>query len=157
MRRKAVHLIAAIAESLRFLAVLFLAFDLGALLDPSVSTLLRYAAAPQLLFAAGFFFLWLDPHRYGSYKPLLLTGKAASLACLLPLAASLAGDPAAAATAFGIPRMGIALALLIALADLGSLAVLILTKAVAEAPAAIPASPRGPGQGPEDIERVEGL
>ena len=55
MRRKAVHLMAAIVESLRFLALAFLAFDLG-LLNPSVSSLIRYAAAPQLLFAAGFFF-----------------------------------------------------------------------------------------------------
>ena len=45
---------AAIAESLRFLAIVFLAFDIGGLLGPSVTGIVRYAAAPQLLFAAGF-------------------------------------------------------------------------------------------------------
>jgi hypothetical protein len=153
MRRKAVHLVAAIAESLRFVAVLFLAYDLGALLNPTVSSLIRYAAAPQLLFAAGFFFLWLDPPRYRSYRPLLAIGKAASAACFLPLAAALARDPKAAAIAFGLPFMGMALAFFIAAVDIACLSVLILLRPDAE----FGAGPPAPGQAPGDIERAEGL
>ena len=126
MRHKAVHLLAAIAESLRFLAIVFLAFDVGGLLSTSVASLLRYAAAPQLLFAAGFFFLWLDPTRYGAYRPLLLIGKAACLVCFFPLATALVREPRALATAFGLPYMGIALAFFIAAVDIGSLSALIL-------------------------------
>jgi hypothetical protein len=157
MRRKAVHLLAAIAESLRFLAVAFLAFDVGALLSPSVSGLLRYAAAPQLLFAAGFFFLWLDSQRYGAYRPLLLIGKAACLVCFLPLAFALMRDPGAAALAFGIPAMGLSLAFLIVAVDIATLTVLALVKPAApeERPDAAPR--QSPGQGPDQIERVEGL
>jgi len=147
---------AAIAESLRFLAVVFLAFDLGALLSPSVSSLLRYAAAPQLLFAAGFFFLWLDPRRYGAYRPLLIIGKAASAVCFLPLAAALVRDPNAAAIAFGLPYIGLGLAFLIAVVDIASLSVLVLARGAIEPPLAS-AVKASSGQGPDDIERVEGL
>jgi hypothetical protein len=147
MRRKAVHLMAAIVESLRFIAIAFLAFDLGLLLNPSVSSLLRYAAAPQLLFAAGFFFLWLDPSRYGSYRPLLLIGKVASVACLLPLARSVAIAPGAAS--FGLPFLAIALIFFIGAVDIASISILALAK---------PEQPHSvPGQGVDDIERVEGL
>ncbi|HSV55483.1 MAG TPA: hypothetical protein VLH39_00055 [Magnetospirillaceae bacterium] len=41
--------------------------------------LLQFAASPHLLFAGGFFFLWLDPLRYGAFRPLLAAGKALSL------------------------------------------------------------------------------
>lgn len=154
MRRKAVHLIAAIGESLRFAAVAFLAFSVGALADSSVSNLLRYAAAPQLLFAAGFFFMWLDPDRYFSYKPLLLVGKLAGAVCFLPLAGTILRDPSARGSTFGLPGLGVVLAFLIALADIASLCVLALS---AGAPAGN-AKPTPPGvdQGPDDIERVEG-
>jgi hypothetical protein len=163
MRRKAVHLIAAIAESLRFLSVVFLAFDVGALLNPSVSSLLRYAAAPQLLFAAGFFFLWLDQRRYAAYRPLLLIGKAASLLSFLPLAPALMRDPQASASSFGLPYMGLVFALFMLLVDLGNLAVLVLLRQAADPPAqALGQGPgqgpsQGPGQGPDDIEQVESL
>ncbi len=157
MRRKAVHLFAAIAESVRFLAVLFLAFDLGALLDSSVSSLIRYAAAPQLLFAAGFFFLWLDPARYGSYRPLLSIGKAASVVCFFPLAAALVRDPKAAQAAFGLPYMGLALALLVVAVDIVSLSILIVARRPVASDEASPSGPINPGQGPGDIERVEEL
>jgi hypothetical protein len=160
MRRKAVHLIAAIAESFRFLAVVFLAFDVGALLNPSVSSLLRYAAAPQLLFAAGFFFLWLDPRRYAPYRPLLLIGKAANILCFLPLAMALMRDPQASASAFGLPFMGFVFALYMVFVDLGNLALLILMRPEPEPGAPTPG--QGPsggplGQGPDDIEQVENL
>jgi hypothetical protein len=154
MRRKAVHLIAAIAESLRFIAVVFLAFSVGALMDTSVSGLLRYAAAPQLLFAAGFFFMWLDPARYSSYRPLLAVGKVALVVCFLPLAASLLRDPNAVGATFGIPFLGVYLAFLVAATDIASLCVLAVGGSPSDRKA--PPAPADIGQSPEDIERVEG-
>jgi hypothetical protein len=169
MRSKAVHIVAAIAESLRFFAVVFLAFSVGALLDPSVSSLLRYAAAPQLLFAAGFFFMWLDPARYSPYRPLLIIGKAASAICFLPLAAALVGSEAAKGATFGLPRLGLELAFFLAAVDVMSLCVLVLGHPVSDGvrpasgegrpgQAGSGAFPSGApvGQSPEDIERVEG-
>jgi hypothetical protein len=155
MRRKAVHLFAAIAESLRFLAIAFLAYSVGALFDSSVSSLLRYAAAPQLLFAAGFFFLWLDPERYATYRPLLMVGKAASALCFLPLAGSIVQDPAAIGVSLGVRGLGLGLALFIALVDLASLLVLGLVKAQNTLDRAAGQGPAMPGQGPDDIESVE--
>lgn len=158
MRRKAVHLFAAIAESLRFFAIAFLAFSVGALFDPSVSSLLRYAAAPQILFAVGFFFLWLDRGRYASYRPLLAIGKLASAACYVPLASALVRDPWASAASFGIRGFGLSLALLIAAVDIASLSVLFLSREESRPDGlagAEPSGPKIPGQGPGDIERVE--
>jgi hypothetical protein len=151
MRRKAVHIAAAIAESLRFFAIAFLAFDVGSPLNAGISSLLRYAAAPQLLFAAGFFFLWLDPPRYGAYRPLLLVGKAASAVCFIPLAASLLRDPRSLALGW---------AFLIGAADIFSLSVLIIARTGLSRPPVAPAAGQGPsrpGQSPEEIERVEGF
>jgi hypothetical protein len=144
---------AAIAESLRFFAIAFLAVDVAGPLAPAFSGILRYAAAPQLLFAAGFFFLWLDPGRYSAYRPLLLIGKAASAVCFVPLAASLLRDPRG---------LALGLAFLVAAADIVSLCVLALARGGMEGPSAVPAGqgpsePSRPGQGPEEIERVEGL
>ncbi len=147
---------AAIAESLRFLAIVFLAFDLGGFLSPSVSGVLRYASAPQLLFAAGFFFLWLDPGRYASFKPLLTIGKLASIACLFPLALTLARDPKAGALAFGVPMLGAILGFFIAAVDIASLSILLLARLGPTDDRDLPGASR-PGQGPEDIERVEGI
>ncbi len=147
---------AAIAESLRFLAIVFLAFDIGGLLGPSVTGIVRYAAAPQLLFAAGFFFLWLDPKQYVSFRPLLTIGKLASLVCLLPLALALAQDPKTAYLAFGVPRFGAIIAVFIAVVDLGSLSVLLFSRPLPDK-ATGGSGPSIPGQGPEDIERVEGM
>jgi hypothetical protein len=131
-----------------------LASNVGALTSPSVSSLLRYAAAPQLLFAAGFFFLWLDAPRYREYRPLLLIGKAACVVCLFPLAVSLVGDPKTVALAFGLPFMGIALAFFVAMVDIASLAVLVGVK-LPERPAEAPSA--SPGQTQDEIEKVENL
>lgn len=91
MKRKFLYLAAAIAELARFLALLLLAADFGAIgEDGGFPRLFRYAAAPQLLFAAAFFFLWLDEARYGPYKPLAAIGKLALLAAALPLGLELA-------------------------------------------------------------------
>jgi hypothetical protein len=175
MKRKAVHLVAAILESLRFLAVMFLAFSVGAISENSVAKLLRYAAAPQLLFAAGFFFVWLDAKRYAAYKSLLIVGKAACLACLPAAAIAIGRDPAALSGGFGIPLLSYELVLFIGLVDVASLCILLAMKTRPEIEADEEAEKRGlatvqaqgapaeakaesgtlPGQGPDDIERVE--
>ena len=154
-------MVAAIAESLRFFAVAFLASSVGALSNTSVSNLLRYAAVPQLLFPAGFFFLWLDPPRYSSYRPLLTVGKTASVVCLIPLAAALVRDPNAMGVNFGIPAIGLGLTFVIAAIDIASLSILLLVGIPAE-----PSDKGGPGQPPSksnvseeapgNIEQVEG-
>jgi len=61
---------------------LLLVGALGALLPSGARdalTLARVLAAPNLLFAAAFYFMGRDPDRYASYRPLALVGKAASL------------------------------------------------------------------------------
>jgi hypothetical protein len=164
MRRTAVHLVAAIAETLRFLAIVFLAFDVGALDEPGVSALLRYAAAPQLLFAAGFFFMWLDRPRYGEYRPLLLVGKAACAACLVPLAWAIARDPWGSLPAFGLRNAGILLSFLVAAVDVFSLTVLILSPGTLRREPGegggqardVAQDPPADSQGPAGIEKVEG-
>jgi hypothetical protein len=173
MRRKSVHIIAAIAELFRFFAIAFLAFSVGALFDSSVSSLLRYAAAPQFLFAVGFFFMWLDPVRYSSYRSLLAVGKCASAICFLPLASALVGNPWAMASSFGIRGFGVSLAFFIAIVDIASLLVLFLVRGESlvgsggmpapidppqpgpSMPGQGPSGPSFPGQGPGDIEQVE--
>jgi hypothetical protein len=40
------------------------------------SQLLRFMVSPNLLFGVAYFFLALDPHRYGVYRPLIVAGKA---------------------------------------------------------------------------------
>jgi hypothetical protein len=159
MRRKPVHLIAAIVESFRFFAIAFLAYSIGATGSASVSGLLRYAAAPQILFAAGFFFLWLDPTRYRAYRPLLLLGKAACLVCFLPMGVAVAADPASRGLSLGVPALGFGLAFLIAIVDILSLSVLILVRneSAPTGPAAPSEAeaPKSVGQSPDEIERVE--
>jgi len=126
-------------------------------MDASVSSLLRYAAAPQLLFAAGFFFMWLDPERYSSYRPLLAVGKLALVVCFLPLAASLLRDPNATGSTLGVPFLGIYLAVAVAVVDVASLCILALGGGHAASASAEkgPSAPVKPGQGPGDIEQVE--
>lgn len=53
------------------------------------SRLFGLASAPNALFAFAFFFLGLDPARYSAYAPLLMAGKAVSLASAGLLAPSL--------------------------------------------------------------------
>lgn len=82
MRKNKRFLAASVTETVRFFLVLFLASSFG-LGDGSVPgrALFGYACLPQLLFAAGFFFLWLDRPRYSVFRTLLLSGK---LALALP-------------------------------------------------------------------------
>jgi hypothetical protein len=125
MKRKALFLVAAIAEFARFIALMLLASSLGAIGgEGGAPRLLRYASAPQLLFAAGFFFLWLDYARYGSYRPLLGIGKLVALAALLPLAIEAYFAMVEPMASLGEPRSALLLTLFIAAVDIGSLAAL---------------------------------
>jgi hypothetical protein len=152
MQRKPLFLVAAVAELARFLALAFLAEALGGLRSGTALPLFfRYLAAPQLLFAAAFFFLWFDPSRYAAYRPLALLGKGLSVLASLPLlvgllrltsGATLVGPEAAPASlvAVGVDLFGL---LVLATAGRGG-------RGVVEAP-----PDEGP-KGPESIEKVEG-
>jgi len=152
MKRRPILLAAAIAELLRFFALMTLAQGLGLFRAANgAERLFRYGAAPQLLFAAGFFFLWLDHVRYNAYRPLLIVGKIAGLVVLVPVALLL-GDYLKAAQAM-LPHPGTVAALVgvIALVDVLSLTLLALSGERDDGPLEAP-----PGQGPEDIEKVGG-
>jgi hypothetical protein len=171
MKRKIPHLVASITELVRFFALMLLAGNLGMVAgDGGASRLFRYVAAPQLLFAVGFFFLWLDFGRYGSYRPLLAVGKVAALVAFVPFFGFIVFSLAEPAMGVGDSRAALLESLFIVLTDLGSLAVLGLCRgaetvvssrtAVQDSAAAVPAgqgpsASLHPGQGPGDIERIE--
>jgi hypothetical protein len=75
-------------EVLRYFA---LAWILEALLSGYPPPVLRFMAAPNLMFGAAFFFLAMDPVRYGSYRPLMLVGKAVAVFAALVAAPGLFG------------------------------------------------------------------
>ncbi len=68
-----------------------LAWILEELLSAYPPQILRFMAAPNLMFGAAFFFLAMDPVRYGSYRPLMLVGKAATVFAALVAAPRLVG------------------------------------------------------------------
>lgn len=156
MKRRIPHLAAAVAELVRFLALMLLSAKLGVIGaagdEGGGAFLLRYAAAPQLLFAAGFFFLWLDFGRYGIYRPLLAIGKIAALVALLPLSVEIGYYRFVPQASVVDPRGAGSLALAIAAVDLGSLALLILygRREKVVSPSVASAAPRA-----ESVERVE--
>jgi hypothetical protein len=154
MQRKPLFLVAAAAELGRFLALAFLAGALGALrTGDGLSALYRYVAVPQLLFAASFFFLWLDRGRYDAYRPLALAGKIVSLLAFVPLLVALLGSGAGL---FLHGRQGPIAAIACLAVDLFGLSVLV--SAGRDAPKAGPGAAKDPTQvprGPEDIETVE--
>jgi len=145
MRRSIIALIGAGGELVRFFGLMALArVFLGSAGGKSSLDLFQFAAAPQLLFAGGFFFLWLDPGRYDVFRPLLAAGKAL---CFLSLAALtvrfivyfrqdvfVAGDPAAVLTAM--------LSFLLWDAAAGCVLIVSLRK--------FPGLPDGPKEGPAD-------
>lgn len=137
MKRNFLHLAASGAELLRFAALMSLAAAFGATDEAGgFPRLIRYAASAQLLFAAGFFFLWLDAARYGSYRPLLAVGKAALLASLVPLAFQVGFALAEPSAGLRDPRAALGYVIALAAIDLGSLALLAFTRPPAvEAPA----------------------
>jgi len=158
MKRRPIHLAATIAELLRFGALIMLVQSLGLFrVSNGALRLLRYAAAPQLIFAAGFFFLWFDRERYKAYRPLLMLGKIVSLAALLPVAVLVGDYLRAEPGMMSSPGAAMVYLGLIVLVDLGALAVLVLSgESVERGHPREPAPPLEPGQGPADIEKVEG-
>lgn len=75
-------------EILRYFA---LAWLLEELLPGYPTQVLRFLAAPNLMFGAAFFFLATDPARYGLYRPLMLVGKAVTVFAALVAAPRLVG------------------------------------------------------------------
>jgi len=68
-----------------------LAWVLDGLMSGYPPQILRFAAAPNLMFGAAFFFLAMDPGRYGVYRPLILLGKAVTVFAALVAVPRLAG------------------------------------------------------------------
>ena len=66
-----------------------LAWILELMLASTSPQILRFLAAPNLMFGAAFFFLALDSARYGVYRPLILVGKAAAIFAALVAAPGL--------------------------------------------------------------------
>jgi hypothetical protein len=175
MQRKPLFLAAAVAELTRFVALAFLAGALGAFRKgEGLSPLYRYLAVPQLLFAAAFFFLWLDRERYEAYRPLTLVGKGVSILAFIPLGLFFFSYGADSPQAGGL--QGPIAALFSLCVDFFGLLVLIAAgrgasgaKELTEGGGTAPAAPKvGDGKepgaqadarigpsGPEDIENVE--
>lgn len=112
MRRSIITLLGAGGELIRFFGITALARAfLGGGAGKTSLALLQFAASPHLLFAGGFFFLWLDPRRYDAFRPLLAAGKALCVLTLGTLAARFAlglrgelppqGDPGILLAAMG--------------------------------------------------------
>lgn len=112
MRRSFITLLGAGGELVRYFGLIALARAfLGGAEGKTSLSLLQFAASPHLLFAGGFFFLWLDPRRYDAFRPLLAAGKALCFLTLGTLLARFAlglrdelppqGDPAALLAAMG--------------------------------------------------------
>lgn len=78
MRRTYLFFALAGLELARYLLLAFAAQPFAAPL-PQAQQMLRLLAAPNLLFAVGFFFIGIDERRYGGYRPLLVVGKAVAL------------------------------------------------------------------------------
>ncbi len=133
MRKKTRFLAASITETIRYFIVIFLASALG---FPAAgiagNALFRYACLPQLLFAAGFFFLWLDQPRYARFRSLLLAGKAALVIPGAFLALSLFVAARTGRGGFMIPRSALFAGFAVVLLDLFSTACLLVSGNVAE-------------------------
>jgi hypothetical protein len=161
MKRKAVFLAASIAELSRFALMFFIAYDAGIAAGSARGDIFRYASSAQLLFAVGFFFLWLDPERYRQYGPLLLLGKAVCVAlyAVPPIEALIAGGRSRPPV--GQSLLGPAAAYAVAAADLLGLGALLYFRAAARrggggsARSSRAGDEPGPGPSSVDIERVE--
>lgn len=171
MQHKPLFLVAAIAEIFHVFILGLLARAAGLVgAEGLLPALFRYVAAPELLFGAAFFFLWLEGRRYAVYRPLALLGKVLSLAVFLPfgfsLRAMLGGE-----TLVPWPGTALVASFALLLLDLGELLVLLLygrfrdenrgeerkedrSLNKGEEPEGAPVPGLGP-RGPEDIERVE--
>ena len=154
MKRNPIYLAATMAELARFVALMIVSQLMGVLGKTNGSVqLIRYDAAPQLLFAVGLFFLWLDRQRYESYRSLLLVGKLAELVTVFPLALYAGSFSGVGRAATASPATLMPLVSALALVDLGVLLLLALDKGSGEAQGAGPAEL--PGQGPSEVEEVK--
>ena len=155
MQRKPLFMVAAVAEAARFLLLFFLA-RAGGETDESAGFLsfFRYAASGQLFFVFGFFFLWYDRSRHDGYRSLLFAGKIVSLATFVPLAIAMAGSIRAGKPADG---SSILFALAIFGVDIYGFCLLLVSRPFGGPVGQGPALRSPPGQGPDDIERVESL
>ncbi|HUW69695.1 MAG TPA: hypothetical protein VMX33_05630 [bacterium] len=120
MRRTPLFFAFAGLELVRYLTLAFAAQPFAVSL-PLAQQMLRLVAAPNLLFAVGFFFMGLDARRYGDYRPLLIVGKAVALfSSLIALPRLFGGD---ATSSYRLARIVIPA---IALWDATATAVLLL-------------------------------
>ncbi len=127
MRKKKRFLAASIVELLRYFIIDALVPAVGLDASGKLGTaLLRYAVLPQLLFAAGFFFLWLDGERYARFRTLLLVGKAGLILPGAFLALSIYLGSRSGSGGFMIPQAALGAVSALAFADLYGLACLLL-------------------------------
>jgi hypothetical protein len=127
MMKKKRFLAASILELLRYFVIGAMAPAIG--LDAAGKAgeaLFRYALLPQLLFAAGFFFLWLDGERYARYRTLLLVGKVGLILPGALFSFSIHLGARSGAGVFGIPGAAPQASLALVFADLFGLLCLIL-------------------------------
>jgi hypothetical protein len=78
MKRIPLYFVFTGIELVRYFLLTFMAGPLPASISSSAQ-ILRLLAAPNILFAAAFFFLAVDRERYAVYQPLLIVGKAAAV------------------------------------------------------------------------------
>ena len=123
MRTKSVFLAFAGVELARYFLV---SRGVSALAGQDASPqVLRFLSSPQLLMVAAFFFLGLDPRRYGSFRQLLLVGKVLALASALLALPSLLSSLRGAAP---VRASDLAILGLVAAWDLASGLVLLLAR-----------------------------
>jgi hypothetical protein len=95
----------------------------------------------------------LDRERYKAYRPLLILGKIVLLGALFPVAFLVGDFLRAEPTLMPSPGSAMLSLGLLVLVDLGALAILLLTGESADPKRQLGAPP---GQGPADIEKIEG-
>lgn len=78
MKRIPLYFVFTGIELVRYFLLTYMAGPLPASAASSAQ-ILRLLAAPNILFAAAFFFLAVDRERYAVYQPLLIVGKAAAV------------------------------------------------------------------------------
>jgi len=156
MKRRFPYLAASIAELARFFALMLLAGNIGAAGEnEGMSRFFRYAAAPQLLFAAGFFFMWLDAARYGPYRPLLAVGKIVCLLAFVPFVAFVVFSLGSPGLGLADPPAAFLASLFVALEDAGALAVLGICGRPGGGQDVVVPGAAPAGQGIDEIEKVE--
>jgi hypothetical protein len=131
--------------ALEFLRYFTLAWALERLLAVVPPQLLRFVAAPNLLFGVAFLFLALDPSRYEVYRPLVVVGKSVAVFAAVVTIPNLLGLDGQSLQADFMVLAGLAL---IAVWDIVSSVLLLLLK--------LPSKPAAVGtEVPGAVEVVE--